>query len=107
MRARPTPGKPTAGRLRKRHDSTGYPRLAGWIPRAEIACFDRGRPATADVACWEATLFFALPTVLLALLLLALIAGAAGCGLLVGRWHAAESRRCVTARPPAFHRAYG
>jgi hypothetical protein len=46
-------------------------------------------------------LLFALPTVLLALLLLlALIAGAAGCGLLVGRSHAAESRPCVAAWPP-------
>jgi hypothetical protein len=39
-----------------------------------------------DLACWGSALFFfALSSVLLAVVLLALIVGAAGCGLLLGR----------------------
>ena len=46
--------------------------------------------------CWEAALFFfALSSVLLAVVLLALIVGAAGCGLLVGR-SLRESRESVS-----------
>jgi hypothetical protein len=41
---------------------------------------------TCDLACWEsAVFFFALSSVLLAVVLLTLIVGAAGCGLLLGR----------------------